>query len=398
MTASPRLTSQALVFLCLAAAAWAFSFGLGAPLASLWLNDTGYSYETVGANTSVYYLGIALTAVLTPWLMRRWGSWCVVVGCVASAVTVAVFPYCDALAGYFVVRLANGIAGALTLIPLETYVNRDSRPEHRSRNFGFYALAVALGWALGTVVGERMYNPMPEVAFLLGGTAAGLAGLLVLAGLPLLAGGEDEHHGPGRLQFRRNILSFGTAWSQGFLEGGMVAFLALYLRDCMGLTLDRVGELTGGIMVGVILFQVPVAWCADRLGRTRILLACNAVVIVGLCFLPACGDTFWLATWLFLVGACSGAFYPLGLAILGERLPGGCLARANAWYLAINCLGSLMGPEIMGWVMKHVGPRGLFPVSLAAVVLVLIAWVFVRRSAGRAAAVIPSAVERREAA
>jgi MFS family permease len=135
-----------------------------------------------------------------------------------------------------------------------------------------------------------------------------------------------------------------------------------------------VSWLTSGLMIGVILFQVPVAWLADRLGRTPVLLGCHAVVIAGLGLLPGCGDSAWLAAWLFLVGACSGAFYPLGLALLGERLPDCRLARANSWFLAINCLGSLMGPGVMGEVMKRYGNRALFPTALAAVLLVLAAW------------------------
>jgi MFS family permease len=91
--------------------------------------------------------------------------------------------------------------------------------------------------------------------------------------------------------------------------------------------------------------------------------------------LPFCGDSVWLVLWLFLVGACSGAFYPLGLTLLGERVPRSGLARANAWYLAINCIGSLMGPDIMGEVMDQCGMPALFLVGLAAVVLVPVVWI-----------------------
>jgi MFS family permease len=154
----------------------------------------------------------------------------------------------------------------------------------------------------------------------------------------------------------------------------MIGFLALYLRDEIGMSLERVGWITGGIMIGVILFQVPVAWCADHLGRVRVLLGCYAVSIAGLCLLPFCGDSIWLVIWLFLVGACSGAFYPLGLALLGERLPESGLARANAWFLAINCLGSWMGPDIMGAVLDRYGTGALFFTALAAVLLVLAVW------------------------
>jgi hypothetical protein len=87
----------------------------------------------------------------------------------------------------------------------------------------------------------------------------------------------------------------------------------------------------------------------------------------------------WPGAWLlklFLRGALvtEFAFYPLGLARLGERVPVAGLARANAWFLAINCLGSLMGPAMTGAVMDWFGRGALFAAGGGAVALVLVAW------------------------
>jgi MFS family permease len=81
-----------------------------------------------------------------------------------------------------------------------------------------------------------------------------------------------------------------------------------------------------------------------------------------------------LAFWLFAVGACSGASYPLGLALLGERMPAPALGRASAWFLAINCVGSQMGPIVAGAAMDRFGKSALFPVGGLAVSLVLVGW------------------------
>ena len=129
-----------------------------------------------------------------------------------------------------------------------------------------------------------------------------------------------------------------------------------------------------GLMIGVILAQVPVAWLADRLGRTAVLAGCNLVALFGIACLMISGGNGWLALCLFAVGACSGAFYPLGLALIGERTPPAGLARANAWYLAINCAGSLTGPFIAGVAMDHLGQHAMFLAGGCAVLLVLITW------------------------
>jgi MFS family permease len=355
----------------LASVAWAFGFGLGAPLASLWLRDAGCSDTLIGLNTGVYYAGIAAAAGFVPALIRRWDRYCPVLGMILSGATVAAFPWIASSPGWFALRLVNGIAAALTLIPLETRVNRDANPAERARNFGFYAFSIALGWALGNLVGLEMYSGHPGAAFMLGGTVSVLASLPVLCWPPWPIDKPEEHREQNSIELRRNLLSFGSAWSQGFLEGGMVAFMSVYLLF-LGMSETRVGWLTSSIMLGVILFQVPVAWLADQLGRTRMLLACYLVTAGGLGFLQFCGDSSWLVLALFLVGACSGAFYPLGLAILGERVPGPLLARASAWFLGINCCGSLIGPIVTGAAMDRFGKAAMFGVGGAAVIGVLV--------------------------
>lgn len=373
-----------IAYICMASSAWAFEFGLGAPLASLWLKDAGCSDTIIGLNTSLYYLGIVLTASLVPWMMRRWGNGCPIAGMVASGVTLVAFPWMTSLTGLLVLRFLNGVASAMSLIPTETLVNRCSPPEQRSRNFGFYALAIAVGWALGTFVGFQIYADTPRLAFVFGGIISVIAGLIFHLGVPQLPEPETEGDLGARLPLRRTFLSFGTVWAQGFLEGVMVCHLPVYLRDWLGQTADQISWLTGGIMIGVILFQVPVAWFADRLGRTTILLACYGVVMAGLVLLPFCHPGIWLALWLFLVGACSGAFYPLGLSLLGEKLPESALARANAWYLAINCVGSMSGPAVTGLAIDIFGRAALFLTGEVAVLVILALWLALHVSARNA--------------
>ncbi len=130
--------------------------------------------------------------------------------------------------------------------------------------------------------------------------------------------------------------------------------------------------------IGVMLFQVPISWLADRHGRVPVLLGCYAVVIAGLGLAPVCPGTVTLAVCLFLLGGCAGAMYPLGLALLGDGQSEASLARTYSWYLAMECVGSLMGPPAMGMAIDDLGGWAMFPVGLAAVALVLILWSAIR--------------------
>ncbi len=60
---------------------------------------------------------------------------------------------------------------------------------------------------------------------------------------------------------------------------------------------------------------------------------------------------------------------------MGERTPPAALARANAWYLACNCVGSLTGPVLIGAAIDFFHSQAaLFAVGVAAVASVLILW------------------------
>lgn len=367
---NPRRTLR---MLCLASAGWAFSFGLGAPLASLWLRDSGHSSRIIGLNTSLYYLGIALAALAVPWLMRRASRACVLAGIITDALVTALFPWGDSLPIWFALRLVGGIGTALSLIPVETLINQNAAPERRARDFGCYAFSVALGVALGSLIGLPLYPLAPRLTFALGGLVTLAAALVAWLGWPRQHTRLEETVGEGPLSLRANTLSYGTAWVQGFLEGGLMTFLSIYLLG-LGYTEGGVSLLVSGLFAGVILCQVPVACLADRLGRFRVLLGCHVLLLASLLGVRCCTGAITLSLWLFVLGVCCGALYPLGLALLGDRVPPTGMARANACYLASNCLGSLSGPVLFGLTIDLCGQASQFTIGMFSVVAVLVLW------------------------
>src|SRR5436309_7409321 len=103
-TAAPRC----LLVICLASAGWAFTFGVCTQAATFWLADAGLDELQIGLAAGAYYLGMALTGLAMPRLMRRWGAGCIVAGLALFGVAVALFPWADALAGWAALRLLQG--------------------------------------------------------------------------------------------------------------------------------------------------------------------------------------------------------------------------------------------------------------------------------------------------
>ena len=384
------LSGWSIFRLCFASGLWAFGFGVGMQVISHWLHQAHEASDgLIGLVQATYYLGIALASLATPRLIRRWGNGCTTLGMVVAGLSLAIYPLTTEV-GWFGLRLLNGAAGALSLIPLETLVSRDSAKEKRTRNFAFYAVALTLGGALGIGVGLTCVDPAGLVAawagewsttigFLLGGTAPLAGAVLVGQGFPGTPPAQSSAARITRLDFRQHFLSYGTAWGQGFLEGGMLAFLSLYLIT-QGFSAQQAGLLMGVTLVGVILFQVPAGWLADRWGNLTTLFFCYGVVLGGLALVPWLTTPWELGICLFLFGACSGAMYPLGLALLGEDMPAEALPRAYARYLALECVGSQMGAAAMGQARDWWGGMAMFPVACAGVALVLVLWFLLPRN------------------
>ena len=379
-----------------ASAAWAFCFGLGLPLGSLWLRDAGCNATAIGLCSSAYYFAVAITSLFLPWLMGRGAKFAVVAGMIVDGLTVMIFPLIDNYAGWVVLRLLGGASTALCLIPLETLINQNAAPESRARDFSIYAVCVALGVAAGSLVGLPLYPQAPGLAFMLGGAAALFGAGLLWQGYPTHQPIATESDTEARFRVRLNILSLGTAWAQGFMEAAMLTFLSVHLLG-LGYTAAATSTLVGGLFVGVVLVQIPGAWLADKFGRLRVVVLCHMVVLAALILLPRAQAPLPLALLLFAVGASGAALYPLGLALLGERVPPKSMARANSWYLASNCAGSLMGPWLTGQLIDDIGPSGLFAAGFVASAAVLVSWLILSRRAS-AARDFPSASECNRAA
>lgn len=387
------LNVRTLIVIGTVSACWAFSFGLGTQAVSHWLKSLELRDTTIGLNHSCYYFGLAVASFLVPAMTRRLGAvHCASLGMFLSAGTLAAFPWVDGEAAWYALRFFNGWAGAMSLVPLETLVSQQSAPESKTLNFGIYGVSLTLGGAFGIGLAPQCYGLGFPVVFALGSCLPLLAGVALSACLRPLEIDSAETEAPASLGFRRNFLSYGTAGAQGFLEGGMLAFLALFLQS-RGFSPEHAGSLVSVATVGVLLFQVPISWAADRVGKTPMLLACHALVVLGLIAIPCVNDGILLAVFLFAFGGFSGAMYPLGLSLLSDRMPAQALARAYAWYLAIECVGSQTGAAAMGAARDHWGERSMFFVGLVPILLVLAGWTGLLARSRRSANRLPTAAE-----
>lgn len=364
----PRLS---LLLLCLPCFCWAFSFGAECPLCSRFLQDRGHAESAIGINSGLHFVGILLGGLTATALIARHIRATILFGMVLIAPSMLMFREVD-LIGAGALRVLSGFGGAWVMIGLEAWINQILPEDCRSRGFAWYAIAISCGFAAGSWTGLNLYQSRPGLAFALAGLVPILGALPIRFVEPVAI---VERASAAKLSIP--FLSLGAALAQGFLEAGFLMLLPVYLIS-LGMTDADTGNILAAILVGILVSQLPLAWLADRWSRSKLLVLMLTLVAAVLLALPWVAAGPVLTVLLIVAGVASGCFYPLGLAILGEKLSPADIPKANAWYLGVNSLGSLVSPPVTGVLMAEVGGWSMFLPGAAVVLMVVIGFWFVR--------------------
>ena len=251
------------------------------PLLSLVLNRHGVPDGLIGLNAAAGGFGVFLVIPFLPRLLGLGASRAMLLGLLITAATFLVLPLWIDLWLWFALRLVQSIGLALLFIMSESAVNALVTEERRGRVMGLYGTLFSVGYTAGpgliVLFGSDGYLPFLACAALLG--ASCILTLLLTPIDGLLRGGA-AHRTDVLGKLRATPFVFATALVFAVLETAHFALLVLW-----GLA-GGVGEREAGLMVmvliaGNILFQYPVGWVGDRIGRVRTIVLTALMAALG---------------------------------------------------------------------------------------------------------------------
>jgi MFS family permease len=159
------------------------------------------------------------------------------------------------------------------------------------------------------------------------------------------------------------------------VEFGYISLLPVYAVEA-GASDSTALRLLSVLLLGGIVLQFGLGWLADHVDRTA-LLAALGVALAALAALLAVlitvdGLAFAAA---FVLGGVVMAFYAVGLALLGQRVPRQRLVLANAGFLMAYEAGAVVGPLLGGIAIDAWPPHGIAVVTATAgLALAVYAW------------------------
>jgi MFS family permease/HAMP domain-containing protein len=323
----------------------------------------GISYEVAIALPIALYL--LLVALLTPMagaLAGRTGSRRLfLLGLVPTAVGLLMTAFASDLLALILWRCVNAIGFALTSIAALDYIARAAGRTRRAEGMAIYTAAFVTAGLCGTSIGGILADRLGYHATFIIAT-----GITLLSAIMLLINLRERGGGAAGAGTRLRLADFGLILAhRGFqllivaaaiptqlLTTGYLFYATPMLLDEKGYSASIIGQVMMIYFIIMILFGVPTARLADRVGNYR-LFASAGLMLAGLsALLPQLAEgathyALWIGLSMALVGLAHAACIPAQGAILlqeAERFGGERRTAAISAYRVLERIGSVLGP------------------------------------------------------
>ena len=330
--------------------------GLLGTLLAMRSQAEGWGERTTGLVMSGYFVGFFLGTFTAPPLIRRVGHIrAFAFHAALAAAAVLVYPLWREPVGWMLLRVVTGVSLVGLCTVIESWLNAQAAPEHRSRVFGVYMVVSLLALAAGQLLLD-LQPPRSPVLFSVVAILFALAILPVSAtrlSPPVMTVAPKVH----LLEICRAAPSAAAgAVLAGLALGAFWGMGAVYAAS-LGLDRAGVGTFMAVTIIGGAALQLPIGRLSDR-GDRRSTLALVAAAGAATALLALRLENQAHALF-FLFGGLAFALYPLAVAHLLDRLPGEQLLAGCSALLLLNGIGAAIGPAVAGALMQRFGAEAL---------------------------------------
>jgi MFS family permease len=363
-----------------------FGFSLFFPFLTIYLVQAlGASAAQAGLVVAAYSLFSTISGIAGGWLADRVGRRPVLIGSVSmTAVLVVSMALVSETWQMGVVMVLLGCVDP-AFIPAARAAVADTVDEvRRPRAFGLLAVANAVGWIAGPVIGAGLSTLGYPLLFGVSGLLIGCYTLIALRWLPetrpaavprpvaaVTVDGREaapDHH--RRRVFVAFLPLIGITHAATFL---WVTTLPIHAAGALGLPTPAWGLLFGLNGLLIVLFQLRVSTAVERRSKPRMMALAVAVHAAGLglvAFLSPSTAVGKLAVTICLVTVAEMLLMPLVPSFVAELSPTARRGTYQGIVLAASSIGSGLGPPVAGLVLDtapdHVVWLGSAVVLLAA--------------------------------
>ena len=356
--------------------------GLQGTLLGIRATIEGFNTTTTGLVMSGYFIGLIVGCYTVPRMISNVGH-VRVFGALASVASASILIHglwVDPFL-WWAMRLVTGFSFAGLYIVVESWLNDASDNSTRGKMLSIYMITSLGGMAGGQLL-LNVASPEKIELFI-------VTSLLVsLAVVPLLIsatrGPSFETHESVSIKqlFQVSPLGVFGMFASGVISGAFFGMGAVFTTN-LGFTVKDVSFFMGAVITGGFLFQYPLGWLSDRIGRRTVILSTCAVGTV-ICTYGALSSSvgllfFVLATF---IGGMIMPLYALCSAHVNDYLNPQQMVAASGTLVLVNAMGATIGSPLVATGMQLFGPSAFY-LSMAVMLLSVVVytmWRSTRRS------------------
>jgi DHA1 family multidrug resistance protein-like MFS transporter len=304
----------------------------------------------------------------------------------AGALVFATLPFTYLAASTLLVlillRFAHGSATAIFGPVASASLSDIAPPGKRGTWLSTYSTAQGAGQALGPVLaGYLIAAGRFDLAF----AAAGLIGL----GVPLIvvdwrrSSDAPSNRKPWQ-EFKRGVaevgrdrlvlVTSGAQAAQFVLNGTLNAFLPLYGREVLGLTVTQLGWLFGLQTLTTLAVRPAIGFLSDRAGRRWVIVTGLAVCSAAVLLVSLAANLSEIITAIVAYAAGVATTTAASTAHITDITRRARYGAAHGVFGTIYDIGDALGPIVAGFLVAAVGYTRMFQVMAAVALTMAIAF------------------------
>lgn len=280
-----------------------------------------------------------------------------------------------------VLRALQGIGAALTIPATMAVMTAVTRKETRGGAMGVFSTFRMIGLAIGPVIGGFMHDHFGfNAAFYVGVSFIVVAVILVRVWVQeVTTASRSGEKRPFRLIDPKLLTPgiTGTAFASFVMASAfsMMTPLEKQFDSRIHQTALAFSIAFSALMVSRLLFQIPLGWLSDRIGRKPLIMGGLLLLAPATALLGIATTTIQLTGFRVIQGAASAAIAAPAFALAGDLSRAGCEGRQMSIITMGFGFGLAFGPLIAG------GLSGFFfdlPFLVVGLMSVLAAWIVYR--------------------
>lgn len=314
----------------------------------------------IGAVMVSYSIGFVLGSLYASHVVQRVGHIrAFAVFCAILAIASLIYPMSDNFQLWLGLRLIGGFAMAGILIVSESWFSAIATNDNRSTIFSMYQICFYMATAIAQLL-VTLGQPSNYFLFSL------VASILIAAIIPL---SMTTLQAPQLTTVERLSLKKVFAVSPLGLMATLVAGMLIssfygvgpLYAALSGFTVNEIAWFMSISVFTAMIAAWPVGWLCDRIDRVKMLLGLSGLSCVFSLLLSFELDSFWWALVLNgLFMAFVAAIYPVGVALMNDRISSDQMIAASATLLLGFGIGSCIGPVISSGLIELVGAGGMY--------------------------------------